>query len=270
MFEFFKKKRTILCLGGGAARAIANIGVLKVLDQEKIPIDLIIGSSMGALVGAAYSVGRSVSYMIQRVEQFDVEEITDITLSRSAFTKGERLNRFITEVTDGKSFKDCKIPLAITATDLNTGEEYLFRSSDDPGNMQKIVQASCSWPAFFPPLEFNGKLLADGGIKNSVPVKWAREIDPKAYIIAVKTGFEPQLIKYNHMLEYLVQTIQIMGQELDRYQSLGASCVIEPDLHEFNQLDFAKIPIMLERGELACRKKIKKIKRRIDLRRIKT
>ena len=266
MFDFLKKKKTILCLGGGAARAVANIGVIKVLEREKIPIDLIIGSSMGAVVGAAYSVGRSVSYMVQRVEQFDVQQITDITLSKSAFTKGERLHEFIKEITDEKSFKDCKIPLAVTATDLNTGEEYLFKSEDDLGNMQRIVQASCSWPAFFPPIEFNGKLLADGGIKNSVPVKWAREIDPKAYIIAVKTGFEPQLLKYNHMLEYLVQTIQIMGQELDRYQSLGASCVIEPDLHEFNQLDFDKAPIMVERGELACRKKIKKIKRRVATR----
>jgi NTE family protein len=176
MFNFFKKRKVILCLGGGAARAISNIGVLKVLEQEKIPIDYIIGTSMGAIVGAAYSVGRSVSYMVQRVEQFNAEEITDLTLSRSAFTKGERLNRFINEVTDGKSFSDCKIPFAATATDLNTGEEFLFKSEDDPGNLQKIVQASCSWPAFFPPIEFNGKLLADGGIKNSVPVKFARKM----------------------------------------------------------------------------------------------
>ncbi len=92
MFSLFKKrKKVILCLGGGAARAIANVGVLKVLKENNIPIDMVIGASMGALVGSGYCIGRSIDYMVTLAKEFKVEKITDVAFSSQAITKGQKL-----------------------------------------------------------------------------------------------------------------------------------------------------------------------------------
>ena len=214
MFPFFKRKRkVVLCLGGGAARAIANVGVLKVLVENKIPIDMVIGASMGALVGAGYCVGRTLEYMVKVSEEFKMDTITDVTFSSQSITKGEKLREVVKEILDNKHFSDCTIPFGIATTDINTGEDILYTD----GDLQTLVTASCSWPTIFPPIEYEGRMLADGGIANSVPVKWAID-GGKTYIIAVKTGFEPQGLPSPNMLAYLVQTIQIMGEKLERYQ----------------------------------------------------
>ena len=261
MFSLFKRKRkVILCLGGGAARAIANVGVLKVLVENKIPIDMVIGASMGALVGAGYCVGRSLEYMIKVSQEFKMEKITDVTLSSQAITKGQKLREVVKEILDDKSFKDCTIPFGIATTDINTGEDLLYTD----GNLQNLVTASCSWPTIFPPVENEGRMLADGGIANSVPVKWAID-GGKNYIIAVKTGFEPQALNSPNMLDYLVQTIQIMGEKLERCQMIHADCAIEPLLHEWTQIDFNKGTEMIIRGVEAAEKIIPQLKKDLGL-----
>ncbi|MGB2705846.1 MAG: patatin-like phospholipase family protein, partial [Candidatus Omnitrophota bacterium] len=115
--KLLKKRKVALALGGGAARGFANIGVLKVLEREHIPIDLIIGSSIGSFVGAAYSVGIPTYRMEEAALRFSVDTLTDFSLSRMSVLKGKKLEKIIHEFTDGKGFEDAEIPIAITTTD---------------------------------------------------------------------------------------------------------------------------------------------------------
>ena len=185
MLGFLKKKRSVvLVLGGGSARGLAHIGVLRVLEKEKIPIHRIVGTSMGALIGAAYSVGVSVKKMEDMAHKFNWKTIFDPTIPRMGLLAGKKLERIVTELTENKGFNDCKIPLAVVATDIEKNERVVFQK----GNLQKVVSASCSWPGIFNPVRIDGRLLVDGGIKNSVPTRIARALDP-GYMIAVDVGF---------------------------------------------------------------------------------
>lgn len=249
-----------MALGGGSARGFANIGVLKVLDREKIPVDLIIGSSMGAFVGAVYALGRNTDYMQSEANKFTLKDITDLQFPSMSVLKGEKLRKKVYSFIGDKMIEDCIIPLAITATDIKTGDEHLFTK----GNLAELVTASCSWPGFFPPVEIEGKLLADGGMRNSVPVKWAESLGA-TFNIAVKVGFEPQKIDVSNIFALMAQSVQIMGEELDKYQSMQADVIIEPDLSGITQLDFHKAQEIIERGEEAANEKVREIKRKLRI-----
>ncbi len=261
MPDMFRKRKVLLAFGGGAARGMANIGVIKVLEEEGIPIDFMIGSSMGALVASSYALGMKVPQLIVEAEHFTWKDIADITFPKIAMLKGERLAGTITRLTQGKTFSDTRIPIAITATDILSGEEVIFTE----GNLQKIVQASCSWPGFFPPVAIDGRLLGDGGMRNSVPVKWAKQFDA-TYIIAVRVGFSPQNITGDNIFQLMIQSIQIMGEELDKYQSMSANVVIAPEIGHVNQIDFHLAPEIIHKGEEATRQVVKKIKKDLGLR----
>ncbi|MFH1791074.1 MAG: patatin-like phospholipase family protein [Candidatus Omnitrophota bacterium] len=251
-----RRKKIALAMGGGAARGIANIGVLKALEREGIRADLLVGSSMGALVAASYSAGMSLKDLEEEAAAFTWHDIADVTLSRIAFTKGEKLKQIVERLTGGKGFSDCRIPLYVTATAIESGEEVLFSS----GDLAQVVRASCSWPGFFPPVEVDGQMLCDGGIRNSVPVKWARQLGGE-FVIAVKVGFAPQKIEVGNVFQLMTQSIQIMGEELDKYQSMNADVVIEPGLEGVNQLDFQKSRDIIRMGELACMAKMPYLKK---------
>ena len=182
---FPKKKREVtLVLGGGSARGIDHLGVLKVLDKEKIWINKIVGTSMGALIGAAYSVGVPVERMEEKAYRFSLKRLLDPTMPNMGLLAGEKLEGTIKDILENKTFKDCKIPIAIVATDIERNEEVVYQD----GDLVKIIRASCSWPGIFNPVRVDGRLLVDGGIKNSVPTKIARFLNAD-YMIAVDVGF---------------------------------------------------------------------------------
>lgn len=262
MMKLFKKRIVALALGGGSARGFANIGVLKVFEKYRIPIGLLIGSSIGSLTAAAYSTGAmSIRQLEEAALKFNPHDITDMTVPRFAIMKGRKLANIVQKFTDNKEFSDCRIPLAITATDIETGEGLIFTS----GNLQKIIRASCSWPGFYPPVEIDGRLLSDGGIRDSVPVKWAKRLGA-TFTIAVKLGFAPSRINRGNIFQLMIQSIQIMGEELDRYQSMQADVVIEPDIAGINQFDFKEAHKIISSGEEAAEKAIKQIKSLLRIR----
>ena len=130
MFKFFrrKKKRIVaLALGGGSARGLAHIGVLKVLEREGIPIDMIVGTSMGALIGAAYATGIPIKDMEAHTLGFTSKRLMDPTIPRMGMLAGEKLEMTIRDLIDGKTFKDARIPIAVVTTDIETGEEVVYQ-----------------------------------------------------------------------------------------------------------------------------------------------
>ena len=262
MLQFFKKKRSVvLVLGGGSARGMAHIGVLKVLEREKIPIHRIVGTSMGALIGAAYAVGVSVKKMEDIAHKFDWKAVFDPTIPRMGLLAGKKLEKIVTELTENKGFADCRIPLAIVATDIEKNERIVFQK----GNLQKVICASCSWPGIFNPVRIEGRLLVDGGIKNSVPTRVARSLDP-GYMVAVDVGFCVKEGKIDNIFQILLQSFQIMGEELNRYQSRISDTLIKVELgDDIDQAAFNKSREAIAKGEQAAEERIGQIKRMLSV-----
>lgn len=260
MFPLHKHKKMVtLVLGGGSARGMAHIGVLKVLEREKIPIHRIIGTSIGALVGAGYAAGVPLSRMEERAKGFTTKSLLDPTIPRMGLLAGDKLENVIRDVTENRTFADCKIPLVIVTTDIETGEEVFHNK----GNLQKIVRASCSWPGIFNPVSVDGRLLVDGGIKNSVPTKIARILSSYDYVIAVNVGFCVKKGKVENIFQMILQSFQIMGHELNAYQSLDSDSIINVELGDIDQAAFHRAAEAIVIGYEAADKAIHKIKRDI-------
>jgi NTE family protein len=257
---FHKKKNICLVLGGGSARGVAHIGVLSVLKRENIPISSIVGTSMGALIGAAYSLGIPIKEMEEKAYKFSVNKLLDPTIPKMGLLAGERLEGKIRDLVNSKGFEECKIPLSIVTTDIQTGEEIIFRS----GDLVKIVRASCSWPGIFNPVAIDGRLLSDGGIKNSVPTRIARQ-DGADYIIAVDVGFCVRKAKIGNIFQMILQSFQITGEELNKYQSREAEVVIKIDLGDIDQVSFDRAREAIEKGAEATELQVGRIKKDIGL-----
>ena len=262
MLQFLnKKKNVVLVLGGGSARGLAHIGVLKVLQREKIPVHRIVGTSMGALIGGAYSVGVSLKKMEDMALKFNWKTVFDPTIPRMGLLAGKKLAKVVAELTEDRGFADCKIPLAIVTTDIEKNERVVFQK----GDLQKVICASCSWPGIFNPVRIEGRLLVDGGIKNSVPTRIAKSLDT-GYMIAVDVGFCVKQGKIENIFQMLLQSFQIMGEELNRYQSRISDTLIKVELgHDIDQVAFNKAREAIALGEKATEEKMGQIKRMLSI-----
>ena len=260
-FNLFRRKRKItLVLGGGSARGVAHIGVLSVLEREKIPIAGIVGTSMGSLVGAAYSVGQSIREMKERAYKFTANKLFDPTIPAMGLLAGDKLEASIRDLIGDKGFGDCRIPMAVVTTDIQTGEEIVYTG----GDLIKVIRASCSWPGIFNPVKVDGKLLVDGGIKNSVPTKIAKAQNAD-YILAVDVGFCVKKGEIKNVFQMILQSFQITGEELNKYQSLEADLVIKVDLGNLDQMAFERSREAIEKGEKAAELMIGRLKKDIGL-----
>ncbi|MFH1753031.1 MAG: patatin-like phospholipase family protein, partial [Candidatus Omnitrophota bacterium] len=172
MMSFFnsKPKKIALVLGGGGARGLAHIGVLKVFEREDIKIDLVIGTSMGAAIGAAYGLGYGVAEIEKKATTISWTDLFDPTIPSQGLIEGAKLENVLRNLLENKTFLDAHTPFAIVTTDIEKAEEVVHTS----GDLIKIVRASCSWPGLFNPVRIDGRLLVDGGIMNSVPVSVAK------------------------------------------------------------------------------------------------
>jgi len=252
-----KGKKTALVLGGGSARGIAHIGVIKVLRREKIEFDFIVGTSIGAFIGATYALGQDMKAAEEIALKFNARESLDFSLPPSlGLIKGNHIYNVIKDFMGGKRFSDLKIPLAVVATNIESGQEVVFRE----GPLAEAVRVSCSYPGIFVPQRINGQLLVDGGIINTVPVSVARDMGAH-FVVAVDVGFCVQVGEIKSIFGIILQAFQITGDALSRHQSKQADIVIRPDLKGINQLDFDSANIAIQRGEVAATEKIKEIKR---------
>ena len=164
-----------LALGSGAARGLAHIGVLKVLEEEGIPVDLIAGTSIGAALGALYAAGVSVYRMEEAMCDLDwraLARLIDPTLPTSGLMDGKRVATFLEELLPVSTFEELRIPLAITATDVETGEALIIRK----GNLLEGLRAAIAFPGIFTPVPFGNRFLVDGGLTNPVPLDVAYQM----------------------------------------------------------------------------------------------
>src|SRR5512139_2646542 len=174
-----------LALGGGGARGLAHIGILKVLQREQIPIDVISGTSMGGIVGAMHAVGLSTEQMeaeaLKRGDLGQIFKLIDLRLIGSGLLGGKRIKKLLADMLGaGTTFADLRLPFAVVSVDYTSGREVVLKD----GNVVDAVRATMSVPGVFEPVELNRCNLLDGGVLNNVPVDVARELGAEK-IIAV-------------------------------------------------------------------------------------
>ncbi|MDD5504521.1 MAG: patatin-like phospholipase family protein [Candidatus Omnitrophica bacterium] len=242
------KAKTALVLGGGAARGIAHIGVLKTLRRYNIPFDIVAGTSIGSLMGAIYALDLPFDAVEEAALKTTWKDLSDFALSKTGFLEGRSLERIIEKLLDGKSFPDVKKEFAVIATDIENGDEVIIRS----GNLVRAIRASCSVPGVFIPARVNGRLLVDGGLRNTVPSEVARAMGAD-FIVAVDVGYCVRKGRITNIFQVLFQSIQIIGSELNRHETMSADVVIRVDLGEdIDQMAFDKAAYIISEGEKAA------------------
>src|SRR5690349_3046488 len=159
-----RRPRIGVALGGGFARGLAHVGVLKVLEEANIPVDFIAGTSVGSVIGAAYASGISAKELEEIAALVRFKDFSRWTFSRFGLFSNDKMSIFLSKVLRCKTFEGLKIPLAIAATDIITGDAVVFTTGDlvDP------VRASCAYPGMFQPVRIGGRLLVDGLLAHSL------------------------------------------------------------------------------------------------------
>ena len=220
------KKRIGLALGAGSTKGFAHIGVLQVLQENRIPIDMIAGSSMGSIIGSFYVVGCDMYMLEKYLMTLDLRKYLD---AANPFTggliKGERLQELIQIFTHNKTFAETNIPFCCVAVDAQSGKLDVLES----GKLYEAVRASMSIPAIFSPVQLNGKTYIDGGVIERVPCTALRNRGMDV-VIAVDVGYHGAETDVTDMNAYQLMnhTINIMQWEIARLREEDADLTLVP------------------------------------------
>ena len=253
-----KPPRLGLALGGGAARGFAHIGVIQVLEESGIKVDLVAGTSAGSLVAALYASGKGGKEMQALAEGMDEGAITDWSFPLRGLIRGEALARFIRDKTGGKGIEQMVVPLGIVATDLSDGSAILFRS----GDTGTAVRASSAVPAVFQPVKIGQREYVDGGLVSPVPVRFAREMGAQL-VIAVDITSPPASDPLNDPFRMLLQTFAIMGRSINGFELRDADVLVRPRLDGVSSADFTARRRAIQAGRDAAQAVLPLIRQRI-------
>jgi NTE family protein len=276
-----------VALGGGGARGLAHLGVLKVFEEEGIPVDCIAGSSIGAIVGAAYAQNPNPALLIQRFKETLNESFYDrlgmnhlkagctrnrsfiqqatqnikrrivlnLAQSRDSLLKEFPLQNILTKFIEDGKIEDTEIPLAIIATSLHTGENTAFRR----GDVIPAVAASASIPGILCPVGFQDDLLTDGGVGCPVPLEYLPAMGADITIgVEISTREYPPMEAVN-VVDIIARADMITSHNLSRIMVKMADVAICPDTGDLHWSDFSKVDELVEEGVKAARKKLSDI-----------
>ena len=260
-----KRPKVALVLGGGGARGFAHIGVLRVLEGENIPVDLVVGTSIGSIAGAFYCAGVPVNKLEdvakdvnwKSISNFGIPSIVSMFMNENLLSN-EQLEKFIQKNIGDVRFDQLKIPLVCVATDLNTGERILLRE----GSVSFAVRASATIPGFFKPVEYRQRYLVDGGLAENIPVNVAKLFDPDV-IIAVAVSADITKNTTENVFSTLMQSIYIQGSVLDHENLQMADVVIRPDVGSLPAADLKHAYSTVDKGASAARQSVSEIKKSI-------
>ena len=285
-----KAKSIGLVLGGGGARGLAHIGVLKVLEKEKISPDIIVGTSIGSIVGGALASGMKAEELEKKVVSFLKSDLfksselkamgdaesgaeqrisrriqtyfkTKLRLAQALFRPGilpiKDMEEFIKFFIPDIQIEETTIPFRAVATDLKTGELVILRK----GSLRRSLLASSAVPGVLPPIEINGRQCSDGGIICTVPVRSAfKEGADVVIAIAVDKNVFPAT-KLQTAMDIYARAGEIQGIHLKQYDLERADLVISPELGNIHWTDFSQYKRLISLGESAALKKLSEIKR---------
>jgi NTE family protein len=268
------RKKIGLALSGGAARGLAHVGVIDVLHEEGIPIDMIAGTSAGAVMGAIYAWNKDTDKMKEYAldtKWKKMAPLIDPSFPKTGFIKGRKIKNLLSTFIGGNiKFSDLKIPFTCVATDIDTGEEVVI----DSGSVPEALRASISIPGIFTLVKHEGRYLVDGGLTTPVPVELVRQMGAD-FIIAVNVNPDVagrmgktsqkrvEARKEPNIFQVMMQSIYITTYSLARNNLENADIVIEPNAAHIGAGDFQKARELIDLGTQAAKRAIPKIKEKI-------
>ncbi len=248
-----------IALGGGASKGFAHIGILKVLQQNNIPVKVVTGTSAGSIVGSLYASGMSPDRLELEAEILGKTDLVDLTLSTSGFIRGQKLEDYINRKVNGRAIQQFPLKFAAVATDFSSGKAVAFNR----GNAGQAVRASAAIPNVFQPAVIGGRRYVDGGLSQPVPVSAARAQGAN-FVIAVDISARPSRNAEAGFFSYLDQTLNIMSTGALHSELAKADVVIKPavlDLGAVGGFDQKQRAIRL--GEQAARAALPEIRRKL-------
>jgi len=280
-----------LVLGIGVAYGFCHIGILKVIEEEGIPIDMIVGSSMGALIASLWATGKSSSEILQITREFrepkHIWGLVDFTFPRFGFIKGDKLYRFLKRHFQDKTFYDVKLPLKIIASDVRRKEPRIL----DKGLLAEAIMASCSMPGVFAPFKFKDDVLFDGGVTYPLPTEALLKTGVKKIIAVNVTPSREDILRqfaklktevaevppagvkarwFNlgarlknifkaNIIDIIFSSVEVLQSEVARREGELADIVLHPDTQGLFWLELHKAEEFARRGEEEARKNLDKI-----------
>jgi NTE family protein len=243
-----KPAKIALVLGAGSSKGFAHIGVLKILESNKIPIHMIVGTSVGSVVGSLYAYGIdafSLQKLAISVNQGDI--VDSLIIPSNGFIKGEKLEEFINKWVKNTPIEKLKIPFYAVATDLEKGQEMVFGK----GNTGLAVRASCSIPGIFRSVKISDRVYVDGGVVSPVAVEAARRHGADV-VIAVDVSSGAERTVPEGTIETILQAVNVMYSKLGAIQLAKADVAIKPKVGHIGSADFSKKHEAILEGEKAA------------------
>jgi NTE family protein len=246
-----------LALGGGFARGFAHLGVLQVLEQHQIPISHIAGTSVGSILGAAYASGAPLARIMETCRTLRFRDIARWRVSRLGLASNQRLGDLIERVFESRQFADLRIPLAVVATDLASGEPVVFTQ----GNLVDAIRASCAFPGLFEPVEIGTRCLADGGLVAPVPTRAARDLGATSVIgisVGTQDGHRGAPTNIFQVVSRAVSAAQ--KHQLEVWER-HADLVLRPDVQTIAWDDFDRADEAIQAGAATARRALPRIEK---------
>jgi NTE family protein len=246
-----------LALGGGFARGFAHLGVLQVLEQNHIPISHIAGTSVGSILGAAYASGAPLARIIEACRTLRFRHIARWRVSRLGLASNHRLGNLIERVFESRRFEDLRIPLAVVATDLTSGEPVMFTQ----GNLVDAIRASCAFPGLFEPVEIGTRCLADGGLVAPVPTRAARDLGAVT-VIGVSVGMQDgHRGAPTNIFQVVSRAVSAAQKHQLEVWERHADLVLRPDVQHLAWDDFDRAEEAIAAGTAAARRALPRIEK---------
>jgi len=246
-----------LALGGGFARGFAHLGVLQVFEQHQIPISHIAGTSVGSILGAAYASGAPLARIIEACRTLRFRDFARWRVSRLGLASNHRLGNLIERVFHSRQFEELRIPLAVVATDLTTGEPVVFTQ----GNLVDAIRASCAFPGLFEPVEIGTRCLADGGLVAPVPTRAARDLGATT-VLGISVGMQDG---HRGVPTNVFQVVSRAVSAAQKHQleiwERHADLVLRPDVQSLAWDDFDRAAEAIEAGAVAARRALPRIEK---------
>src|SRR5207248_3499152 len=234
-----------------------HVGVLKVLEEENIPISFIAGTSVGALIGAAYCSGVTIAELEQIAARVRFKHFASWTLSRYGFASNQRMIGFLSSILKVRTFEELHIPLAVTATDFSTSDGVVFHS----GPLVDPVRASCAYPGMFLPVKIRGRLRVDGMFAHAVPSVPCREMGAERVLAVHLKGHWANEDGPRHLFDVIGQCFAIAQEMNCGVWKQAADLVIEPNVNGYKYDAFDNAIELMRAGEAVTRAAIPELKK---------
>ncbi len=243
-----KEVRIGIALGGGFARGAAHIGVLRVLERNKIPIHCIAGVSAGAIVASAYASGSTLDETERLARAMRFKDVAGWSINILGLANSDRMDKFLDRALRVHRFEEMPIRLAIVASDLGNGRPIIFR---DTGDVKNPIRASCSYPGLFQPVRLNGRLLVDGAITMDLPAEPLHSMGA-THVIAVSLPTPLEVTDPGNLLGVVNRCFQILQRRTEEEWRKYSTLVLEPDVAKVSWDGFEQASEMIAAGEAAA------------------